>query len=106
MLVTRYMSIKQVKTLLNEYTHHSPEDAAQAIIECFDSELAAGMEVYDYDFVGDRSLIYFKAHGREYKIDCDSWVSIEVYDADMESSVVYEAAASEIEENIKNAQLL
>lgn len=93
--------------MLNEYIHYSPEDTAQTIIECFDSELAAGMKVYDYDFVGDRSLIYFKAYGREYKIDCDSWVSIEVYDADMESSsVVYEAAASEIEENIENAQLL
>lgn len=92
--------------MLNEYIHHSPEDTAQDIVECFDTELAAGMTVYSYDFVGDRSLIYFKAYGREYKIDCDSWVSIEVYDADMESSVVYEAAASEIEENIENAQLL
>lgn len=100
------MSIKRVKILLNEYIHHSPEDAAQAIVECFDSELAAGMKVYDYDFVGARSLIYFEAHGNKYKADCSGWVSIEVYDSNSESSVVYEAAASELEEDIKNAQLL
>lgn len=100
------MSIKQVKILLNKYIHYSPEDTAQDIVECFDTELAAGMKVYDYDFVGDRSLIYFESHGSDYKIDCSGWVSIEVYDSNYESSVVYEAAASELEEDIKNAQLL
>ncbi|HEY4623908.1 MAG TPA: hypothetical protein VIH12_08605, partial [Solibacillus sp.] len=103
---TRSMSIKWVEILLNKYIHHSPEDAAQAIIECFDSELASGMEVYDYDFVGDRSLIYFEAHGDKYKIDCSGWVSVEVYDENMESSVVYESTASELAENIEDAQLL